>query len=154
MSNLLYDYTQELIPKLSSSDIIDREIVIKRESGGDLSLGTKARIVERKDNNRYLVIGLGGRYSGGKYTATKAEMEFIPITAEEFDIALKELDEKAEEFKERVECIKELGIEQVTKSSFIAWKILKACNEEKDQEKLKKIIVDSVSAIADKGKSE
>ncbi len=148
MSKLLYDYTQLFIKESTPDLLLDRKITIKYEKGGDLNIGNTARIISKKDGNRWIVEGISGRYSGGKYSATAPEMEFIPSTSKEMSIAILEMDEIKEEFKEQVECMKELNIDQIDNTSFTAWKIFKACKEEKDQEKLKKMIVDSISAVS------
>lgn len=150
MSTLLYKYTQEFISNSSPEVLIDREFIIKYEKGGDLNMGTKAKILTKKEGDRYLVECLSGRMRLNKYIAVKEEMEFIPVTTEEFSVATKEFEEQQKEFEEQIECMKELGIDQIEKSSFTAWKIFKACKEEEDQEKLKKLIVDSISAISKK----
>lgn len=148
MSKLLYDYTQMFIKESTPDLLIDRKIIIKYEKGGDLNVGAIVRIMQKKDGNRWIVEGLNGRQRTGKYVTTTPEMEFIPVTPKEMELAMEEMEEKKEEFKEQVECMKELNIDQINSVSFTAWKIFKACKEEKDQEKLKKIIVDSIDTIS------
>jgi len=148
MSKLLYDYTQMFIKESTPDLLIDRKMIIKYEKGGDLNMGAIVRIISKKDGNRWIVEGLYGRQRTGKYVATSHEMEFIPVTSKEMELAMEEIEEKKEEFKEQVECMKELNIDQINGASFTAWKIFKACKEEKDQVKLKKIIVDSIDTIS------
>jgi len=150
MNTLLYDYTQKFISKSPPDALIDRQIVIKYDKGGDLNIGIRARIVEKKDGGKFLVIGESGRQRGNHYIINRKEMELIPMTLEELDLIIQELEEKKKEYGEQAACMRELGIDQVTKSSFTAWRILRAFNEEKDQEKLKEKIVDYVSTISEK----
>lgn len=73
------------------------------------------------------------------------EYLLVPETREEFEIYKADLLSQIQEIEERITCLDTTGVERLEERGFVLWKLIQQVKDEKDEDKLKKILSDAIN---------
>lgn len=142
----LYEYSQKLFKEAPKTELLGRKV---RVFNGDIEIQCAARpgeileIIEVKDN--YLVINYIERGKNQRgYDHFKKEFVVVPETKEELELHLQDQNDIMNEIQMKFKCLDEMKTDRIDDKSFKIWRLVKQIKEEKDEEKLTKLLIDNI----------